>query len=103
MLDTSVLFTLEDLADVQSKGYAKHYSTVAEYHSAQDAHIDNKASEQNNAGRNPYLISREAVEMGVHPFITIYDVARERQDGLVGIATSRRTYFLEPDTLLAWR
>ena len=105
-MDVSVqsqLVTLEDLADVQSEGYARHHSTVAEYHEAQDAHINNNASKQIIAGREPFLISRDAVELGVEPFITVYDVVQKRQNGLVGIVTSHHTYFLEPDTLLAWR
>lgn len=36
-MDTQVM-TIADLAEVQSHGYAKHYSTVAEFHEAQAAH-----------------------------------------------------------------
>lgn len=104
-VDTTIqsqLVAIEDLADVQVEGYAKNYSTVAEYHEAQDTSVDNNASKHINAGLEPYLMSRDAFELGVHPYIAVYDVMREKQDGLVGVSTPRHTYLLEPDTLLVW-
>jgi hypothetical protein len=98
----SQLVTLEDLPEIAER-YARNYSTVAEYHEAQDAAINNNASKHIEAGREPYLVRRDAIEFGVHPYITVYDVMRERQDGLVGIATNHQTYFLQPNTILAWR
>ena len=99
------LATIDDLAEVQREGYAKNYSTVAEYREAQlpSALVDNNATKHIDAGKEPYLISSDAIELGVHPFITVYDVATELKDGKVVIATSRNNYELEPNTLLAWR
>ena len=100
----SQVMTMEDLADVQAEGYAKHYSTVEEYQAAGlDPRVENNASTHINAGREPYLVSRDAVEMGVYPFITVYDADIEKQGDKVGITTAKNTYWLAPDTLLAWR
>jgi hypothetical protein len=101
----SQLITLEDLAEVQAEGYAKNYSTVAEYHAAGiDPSLKNNASKHIEAGREPFLLSRDAVEMGVHPFIAVHDVDIKKQDdGKVGITTPKNTYWLEPDTIIAWR
>jgi hypothetical protein len=82
----------------------KHHSTVAEYHEAGiHPSTDNAASQNINAGREPYLISLDAVEFGVHPFIAVYDVDIQTKGGLFGITTHNKTYWLEPNTLLAWR
>ena len=106
-MDVSVqsqLITLEDLAEVQAEGYAKNYSTVEEYHAAgTNPQVENNASKHINAGREPFLMSREAVEFGTHPYIPVHDADIERRGALVGITTARNTYWLEPDTLLAWR
>ena len=96
--------TVEDLDALQREGYARHYSTLAEYQNAGDTtEEENNASMHINAGREPYLVSRDAVEMGVYPFITVYDADIEKQGDKVGITTAKNTYWLAPDTLLAWR
>jgi hypothetical protein len=99
----SQLITIEDLGEVQVEGYARHYSTVAEYYEAQTSSVENAASENIDGGREPYLMSRDAFDMGVHPLITVYDVDIDLQDGLVGISTARNLYWLAPETLLVWR
>lgn len=101
----SQLMSLEDLAETQAVGYAKNYSTAAELWEAGNAphQVSNRASQQMDAGREPYLVSRDAVEMGVHPFITIHDVAVKRDGELVGIDTARSTKWVAPETLIAWR
>jgi hypothetical protein len=96
------LATIESLPSLQRDGYARHYSTLAEYYEAADEGMDNAAREQIDAGREPYLIDEDAADMGIYPLITVDDVL-EKQDGLIGVVSAGRDLFLSPNTLLAWR
>lgn len=100
--DNLRLATTDNLGEVQLAGYAKHYSTAAEYREA-GAGAQNPAGANIDAGREPYLVNLDAVELGVHPFVTVYDADIKLNGELVGISTAKNTYWLRPNTLIAWR
>jgi hypothetical protein len=97
------LMSIDDLAEAQAAGYAKNYSTAAELWEAANPDVKNRASEHIEAGRESFLVSRDAIELGVHPFIAIHDVAIKRDGTKVGIDTARSTKWVAPETLIAWR
>lgn len=107
-MDTSIqsqLMNIGDLAEVQAAGYAKrgNYSTAEElWQSGTDRTVKNRASEQSDAGREPYLVSRDAIEFGVHPFVEIHDVMIEKKDGLIGLERLHGTKWVAPETLIVW-
>lgn len=67
--------------------YPKLLLTTAEaYHEALNNKADNDAGQQIDAGREPYLVSDEALLMNMEPFIPVFDVLTERQR----VGTGRR-------------
>ena len=101
---TNVFSTEDDFIFLKREGVLHRHSTVLEYfEAATTPSANNNAAIQIEAGREPYLINTEAIEFGVHPFLEVYDVMIEKQGDLIGIDTPRQTYYLAPDTLLAWR
>jgi hypothetical protein len=94
--------TIDSLASIQMDGYAKHYSTLSEYLEAQVSDQENRASQQIDADRQPYLIDEDAVNMGSNPYIPIYDLV-EGQENLIGVSTPQDDVYLQPNTLLAWK
>lgn len=94
--------------------YPKLRLTTAEaYHEALSDQADNEAGQQIDAGREPYLVSDEALLMNLDPFIPVFDVLAERQR----VGTGRRfghadfialdlpagPCLVPADALLAWR
>lgn len=86
----------------------RHYSTVEEYHDAMTKRLfeNNAASEHIDAGREPYLISIEAVSFSMHPFIEIHDIMIAKDDNRnigLDIPGHRDPVYVNGQTLLAWR
>jgi len=83
---------------------SRNQSTVQEYFDAVTTRgSENAATRGIDNGLEPYLISSEAIEMGIHPYLAVHDILTDTQDGQIGLDTSRTTYFVAPETLLAWR
>lgn len=102
------LATIGDLEPLMHNPHVRvrNYSTVEEYHDAmtRKSQRDNAAGKNMDAGREPYLVSMEAVEFDMHPFIEVHDVMIEKNDdGLIGIDTAGPTHYVGRHTLLAWR
>jgi hypothetical protein len=106
MADTKQFATVGDVQSLQSDPYVglRNYSTAEEYHDAAVNKQENAASKNIDAGREPYLISLEAVEFGMHPYVEVHDIAiKKNDDGQIGLDTLNKTHYVGRHTLLAWR
>jgi hypothetical protein len=87
----------------------RHYSTAEEYYKAgidrvKENRLTNDAVRHIEDGREPFLVDMDAVEMGVHPFIAVYDVmVKPDEVGKVGIVTNSSLMHVGRNTLLAWQ
>lgn len=86
-------------------------STARTYFDALQARCNNDASDHIDAGLEPCLVSDEALTMGLHPFIEVYDVAVSMQlvdlgdvvVEMVCLELSGGACLVRQDVLLAWR
>ena len=80
-----------------------HISSALEYQQA-SSKSENRATKQMDAGNEPYLINLDAFEMGLHPYIAVYDVGIElTENDDVVLCTASREYKVSPDTVLIWK
>lgn len=88
-------------------------TTAAAYYEAVSDCANNDAGEFIDAGREPYLVSDEALLMQVEPFIPVYDVLAEKQrvgtgrrcghTDFIGLDLHGGLCLVPADVLLAWR
>lgn len=87
---------------LHTQGYKLPTSSLDEYQAQ-----SGEAITQINAGREPYLVDEEALKLGMHPLIEVWDVGIERQKvakgEMISVCTQRGDALLSPDTLLVWR
>ena len=80
---------------------SKRSSTALEYQQAGPS-TNNAATKQIDAGLEPYLIDRQAYELGMHCYIEVHDTGN-LIDGQVELFTARASVLVAPDTLLIWK
>ena len=98
--------------ELRYKGYATvaeaerlkiaRISTLEEYHAAGPG-VSNRAGKLIDEGFEGYLLSLDLLDIGMHPFLPIYDVTIERKPDSIGAVTPCGTVFLPCDTMVEWR
>lgn len=106
---TEKLATIEDVSTLVHDRTCglKHYSTAEEYFKAgseKESAFSNDAVKHIEAGREPFLVDLDSVDMGLHPFIAIHDVmVKPDQIGKIGLVTNHTVLYVSRNTLLAWK
>lgn len=99
-MDSTYMTQLEAF-DASAGFKAGRFSTALQYLNA--AKEENEASHQIDAGREPYLVHRDALNAGLHPFVEVWDVAsKQNEDGTVELYTAKNAVTVLPDTILYW-
>lgn len=70
-----------------------------------------EADTQIDAGREPFLVMSEALDLGMHPLLEIWDVGMDRvavgngsgRTEMVRVTSQSGDLLLPPDTVVAWR
>lgn len=100
MIDADVFATTKDIATLSR--CIKHPSTAREYYDAASG-ANNAAGTEIEKGNEPYLVNLDAYQMGVHPFIEVYDVMKALDGDNVVLGLNRGNISVPGETLIAWR